>query len=107
MRTLTGHWLGGLSLLMLLTLAVGSGMELRALASPGAILERIAATAVTPRVVAIARRQHERPVVAGLRLDQNREPQAALMRSDRAAVLCGPASLLSVLHLDTPPPATA
>lgn len=107
MRSLTGQWLGGLSLLVVLTLVVGSGVELRALANSGTLLERIAATAVTPQIVAVARRQLERPIVVGQgRIDE------VLAGSGRAQLSSGrsgfgPVSPQNVLHLDTPPPARA
>lgn len=107
MRSLTGQWLGGLSLLVVLTLVVGSGVELRALATSGNLLERIAATAVTPQIIAVARRQLERPVVIGQgRFDE------VLTSSGRAQIGSGQTSfslvsLQSVLHLDLPPPARA
>lgn len=107
MRSLTGQWLGGLSLLVVLTLVVGSGVELRALANSGTLLERIAATAVTPQIVAVARRQLERPIDIG-----QGQIDAVFTSSGRAKIGSGregftPVSLQNVLHLDTPPPARA
>jgi hypothetical protein len=105
-------WLGGFSLLMVLTLAVSAGIPSNALfevsvgvgAGAG---ERAVYPQIVVRQVQVARRQQERPVGVAAGFESGGERGVGSGLSVRRTRVHIAASRVLVMHLSTPPPACA